>query len=79
MDSFDFNIHQNALADLAASIANPSEESQSRDLAMQTIASRVQTRDLSGSDVDPTERVAQVSLSSRHRPARNRHVHPLLR
>lgn len=61
MDTFDFNLHQLVLSDLAASVSDSEDLSSSNDLAVGAISSRVRTRDLSGSEVDPQERVFLVS------------------
>jgi len=61
MDTLDLNLHQLVLRDLAASIADKSDISTSSELVVDTISSRVRTRDLSSADTDPQEHVYLVS------------------
>lgn len=64
MDTLDLNLHQLVLRDLAASVADKDDVSTSGELVVDAISSRVRTRDLSGNDMDPHERVYLVNTST---------------
>jgi hypothetical protein len=63
MDTFDLSLHRLVLRDLAASVADRDDVSTSNELVVDAISSRVRTRDLSGTDTDPHERVYLVNTS----------------
>ena len=64
MDTLDLNLHQLVLRDLAASVSDKDDVSTSGELVVDAISSRVRTRDLSGTDMDPHERVYLVNTST---------------
>lgn len=64
MDTFDLNLHRLVLRDLATSVADRDDVSTSSELAVDAISSRVRTRDLSGTDADPDQRVDLVNIST---------------
>ena len=54
MDSLDFNLHQLVLSELAGSV-KAGESDPSSEKAVEAIASRVKTRDLTALDVDDSD------------------------